>query len=163
MESSSSGQHAPELVSSLKANSSSKRVWKVKSCHEASTSLRDNEKKESTIDNDVIHIGMNTMVIQAKFKASFVIGDRVNAAIPEAPKAEDQVMEEAKDDSKYKRPRWCPPGLTRTQRRKLPRLSLKEMRECELEKQRAEVFNAMKSMVLHKKEWKHKTIEDTAA
>ena len=62
-----------------------------------------------TTTNDVIHIGMNTVAIKAKLKVSFVISDQVNATTPEAPKVKDQVMEEAKDDSKYKRPRWCPP------------------------------------------------------
>jgi hypothetical protein len=44
-------------------------------------------------------------------------------------------------NSKYFLPRWCPPGLTRTQRRKLQRLRFQEKREKELEKQRDETFN----------------------
>jgi hypothetical protein len=34
-------------------------------------------------------------------------------------------------DSKYLQPRWCPLGLTRTQKWKLQRLWLAEMREKE--------------------------------
>jgi hypothetical protein len=43
--------------------------------------------------------------------------------------------------------RWCPPGLTHTQRRKLQRLRLREKREKELEKKRDEDFNSYRSMV----------------
>jgi hypothetical protein len=44
-------------------------------------------------------------------------------------------------NSKYFLLRWCPPGLTRTQRRKLQHLRFQEKREKELEKQRDEAFN----------------------
>jgi hypothetical protein len=37
-------------------------------------------------------------------------------------------------NSKYFLPRWCPPGLTQTQRRKLQRLRFLENKEKELEK-----------------------------
>jgi hypothetical protein len=38
-------------------------------------------------------------------------------------------------------PRWCPPGLTHTQRRKLQRLRLREKREKELEKKRTKILS----------------------
>ena len=41
-------------------------------------------------------------------------------------------------------------------------MRFKEMRGCELENQREEVFNAMKPMVPHT-EWKRMTTEETAA
>jgi hypothetical protein len=44
-------------------------------------------------------------------------------------------------------PKWCPLGLTHTQRRKLQCLRLREKREKELEKQRDEVFNSYRLMV----------------
>jgi hypothetical protein len=37
-------------------------------------------------------------------------------------------------DPKYSMPRWCPPGLTRSQKRKLQRLRAKENQEKEAEK-----------------------------
>jgi hypothetical protein len=38
------------------------------------------------------------------------------------------------DNPKYSMPRWCPSGLTRSQKCKLQRLGAKESREKELEK-----------------------------
>jgi hypothetical protein len=40
-------------------------------------------------------------------------------------------------DPKYSMPRWCPSGLTRSQKRKLQRLRAKENQEKEVEK----IFN----------------------
>jgi hypothetical protein len=40
-------------------------------------------------------------------------------------------------DPKYSMPRWCPAGLTRSQKRKLQRLRAKESQEKEAEK----IFN----------------------
>jgi hypothetical protein len=40
-------------------------------------------------------------------------------------------------DPKYSMPRWCPSGLTRSQKRKLQRLRAKENQEKEAEK----IFN----------------------
>jgi hypothetical protein len=42
-----------------------------------------------------------------------------------------------KADPKYSMPRWCPSGLTRSQKRKLQRLRAKENQEKEAEK----IFN----------------------
>jgi MoaA/NifB/PqqE/SkfB family radical SAM enzyme len=58
-------------------------------------------------------------------------------------------------------PRWCPLGLTHTQRRKLQRLRLREKREKELEKKRDEDFNSYRPMVPQGKEWRVKTALQT--
>jgi len=42
--------------------------------------------------------------------------------------------------SKYFQLRWCPPGLTRTQKRKLQRLRFQEKKEQEFEKLRDKQF-----------------------
>jgi hypothetical protein len=60
-------------------------------------------------------------------------------------------------NSKYFLPRWCPPGLTRTQRRKLQRLRFQENREKEIEKQRDEAFNQYRAMLPQGKEWRVNT------
>jgi hypothetical protein len=65
-------------------------------------------------------------------------------------------------NSKYFLPRWCPPGLTRTQRRKLQHLRFQEKREKELEKQRDEAFNQYRPMVPEGKEWRVKTSSEPA-
>ena len=66
------------------------------------------------------------------------------------------------DKSKYYRLRWCPLGLTCTQKWKLQRLRLKEMQEQEQKKQRDELFNEMKPMVPQKQEWRHKKVEHSS-
>jgi hypothetical protein len=58
-------------------------------------------------------------------------------------------------------PRWCPPGLTHTQRRKLQQLRLREKREKELEKKRDEDFDRYRPMVPQGKEWKVKAVTQT--
>jgi hypothetical protein len=60
-------------------------------------------------------------------------------------------------NSKYFLPRWCPLGLTHTQRRKLQRLRLQEKKEKELEEQRDKIFNSYRPMVPQGKEWRAKT------
>jgi hypothetical protein len=59
-------------------------------------------------------------------------------------------------DSKYLQPGLCPPSLTRTQKRKLQRLWLVEMREKEQEKRRVQLFDEIKPRTLPKQEWKWK-------
>ena len=57
---------------------------------------------------------------------------------------------------KCNKPRWCPSGLTRTQKRKLQRLRQKEEERKEEEK-REELFNQMKPVVPQKQQWVPKT------
>ena len=45
------------------------------------------------------------------------------------------------DKEKYFQPRWCPSGLTHTQKRRLQRLRSQEQKEKEAEKLRNEIFD----------------------
>jgi hypothetical protein len=56
-------------------------------------------------------------------------------------------------DPKYSMPRWCPAGLTRSQKRKLQRLRAKESQEKEAEK----IFNDTHPP---QKKWRPKTVEE---
>jgi len=60
---------------------------------------------------------------------------------------------------KYHQPRWCPSGLTHTEKRKLQRLRNKEKREQEEEKLRDEDFNRYKPMFPQGKVWKIKAVD----
>jgi len=60
---------------------------------------------------------------------------------------------------KYHQPRWCPPGLTQTQKRKLQRLRNKEKTEQEAEKMRDKHFNKYKPMVPQGKIWQVKSVD----
>ena len=55
--------------------------------------------------------------------------------------------------------RWCPEGLTHTQKRKLQRLRSKEKREQEEEKTRDEYFNKYRPMLPQGKVWQVKTVD----
>jgi hypothetical protein len=57
---------------------------------------------------------------------------------------------------KYHQPRWCPPGLTHIQKRKLQRLRNKEKKEQEAEKMRDEHFNKCRLMIPHGNVWQVK-------
>jgi hypothetical protein len=60
-------------------------------------------------------------------------------------------------DPKYSMPRWCPAGLTRSQKRKLQRLRAKESQEKEAEK----IFNDTHPLYPPpQKKWRPKTIEE---
>ena len=53
-------------------------------------------------------------------------------------------------------PRWCPPGLTASQRRRIQRMRTDKLKEEAVEKARDEHFNATRPVVPTKKEWKRK-------
>jgi hypothetical protein len=59
-------------------------------------------------------------------------------------------------DSKYFHLRWCPSGLTHSQKRKLQRLRAKELSAKEADEVRDEFFNEIRLMVPQKKEWRAK-------
>jgi hypothetical protein len=60
-------------------------------------------------------------------------------------------------DPKYSMPRWCPAGLTRSQKRKLQRLRVKESQEKEAEK----IFNDTHPQYPPpQKKWRPKTVEE---
>jgi hypothetical protein len=60
-------------------------------------------------------------------------------------------------DPKYSMPRWCPAGLTRSQKRKLQRLRAKESQEKEAEK----IFNDTHPQYPQpQKKWRPKAVEE---
>jgi hypothetical protein len=60
-------------------------------------------------------------------------------------------------DPKYSMPRWCPAGLTRSQKRKLQRLRVKESQEKEVEK----IFNDTHPQYPPpQKKWRPKGVEE---
>ena len=63
---------------------------------------------------------------------------------------------------KYHQPRWCPSGLTHTQKRKLQRLRNKEKKEQEEEKIRDEGFNRYRLMFPQSKVWNAKIVDQPA-
>ena len=152
-------QHTSKPVSPSRSSSPPKQEWWIKKREEASSPSTLEESEKRTTANDVIQIGTHTVAIYHGFDGSIIIDDRVDTPMPDAPAKKEKEKTEELDKSKYYRPRWCPPSLTPTQKRKLQRLRLKVMREQEQEKRRDEFFNEIKPMVPQRQEWRRKKAE----
>jgi hypothetical protein len=111
---------------------------------------------ERTTGQDIFQIGSMDDPIGEDGKRPIVSNNKVVTSTPKVA-ANDHEASGSSFNSKYFLPRWCPPGLTRTQRRKLQRLRFQEKREKELEKQRDEALNQYRPMVPQGKEWRVKT------
>src|SRR4051812_15460888 len=66
-------------------------------------------------------------------------------------------------DPKCDQPKWCPPGLTKTMKRRLQRMRNHEKVEHEKEKQRDELFNGIRTITPTKQIWRPKQKENTYA
>jgi hypothetical protein len=103
---------------------------------------------ERTTSLDIIQIGTMDIPIEKSGKGLVVLNNQVVTPTQKGSvDANNHEASRSKSHPEYFLPRWCPPGLTHTQRRKLQRLRLHEKREKELEKQRDEVFNSYKPMM----------------
>ena len=63
------------------------------------------------------------------------------------------------DKEKYFHPRWCPPGLTHTQKRRLHHLRRQEQKEKEAEKMRDEQFDKYRPRIPQNKVWQVKAAD----
>ena len=104
----------------------------------------------------VVQIGEIKVVVQDKGKEPMVIDKSATSSTPPVQKpftANNHETGGSKVADKYHQPRWCPEGLTHTQRRKLQRLRNKEKREQEAEKAWDEYFNKYMPMIPQSKVW----------
>jgi hypothetical protein len=105
---------------------------------------------ERTTKKDIIKIGTTDVVIQKESEGPMIFGESANTN-----KTEDTTTFKIADP-KYSMPRWCPAGLTRSQKRKLQRLRAKESQEKEAEK----IFNDTHPQYPPpQKKWRPKAIE----
>jgi hypothetical protein len=106
---------------------------------------------ERTTKKDIIKIGTTDVVIQKESEGPIIFGESVNTN-----KTEDTAAIKIANP-KYSMPRWCPAGLTRSQKRKLPRLREKENEEKEVEK----IFNDTHPQYPPpQKKWRPKAVEE---
>jgi hypothetical protein len=106
---------------------------------------------ERTTKKDIIKICTADVVIQEDNKGSMIFGESANTT-----KKEDTATIKTADP-KYSMPRWCPAGLTRSQKRKLQRLRAKESQEKEAEK----IFNDTHPQYPPpQKKWRPKAVEE---
>jgi hypothetical protein len=85
-----------------------------------------------TTNGDIIKIGTVDVVIQGNNEGPMIFGKSAKIN-----KEKDIRATSKTSDPKYYMPRWCPLGLTRSQKYKLQRLRAKESKENEVEK----IFN----------------------
>jgi hypothetical protein len=130
-----------------------KKVYKPK--------IREEEVQEMDIDPerttnlDIIQIGTMNVPVEGGGKGPIVLNDQVVTPTQKGSVANNHEASGSKSRPECFLPRWCPPGLTHTQRRKLQRLRLREKRK-ELEKKRDEDFNSYRHMVPQGREWRVK-------
>ena len=133
------GANRPLQVSPSKVN---KKVWRAKSPNaEISKSDKQKEIKETNVVGNL-----------ANFNDDIV-------AVPQGPMANDHEASTSKAkprDPKYTQPKWCPPGLSKAQKRRLQRMRNHEKAEQEAEKRRDELFNKIQPMVPAKQVWRPK-------
>jgi hypothetical protein len=82
---------------------------------------------ERTTTGDAIQIGISQVKLDEEFNRPIVINDQANTIVEDVALDHKEEKADKVLDSKYLQPRWCPPGLTRTQKRKLQRLWLAKM------------------------------------
>ena len=117
---------------------------------------------EKTKVDIVVQIGELKVVVQDKGKEQMVVDKSATSSVPPAQKSFTANNHEAscsKVADKYHQPRWCPEGLTHTQKRKLQCLRNKEKREQEPKNARDEYFNKYRPMILQGKVWQVKTVD----
>jgi hypothetical protein len=119
---------------------------------------------ERTTSQDIIQIGTMDVPVEKDSKRPVVLNNQVGTFAQKGSVAtSDHEASGSGFNSKYFLPRWCPPGLTHTQRRKLQCLGLREKKEKELEEQRDTIFNSYRPMVPQWKEWRAKTTPQAEA
>jgi hypothetical protein len=82
---------------------------------------------EGTTTDDVIRIGTSQVKLGGEFNGSIMIDYQVATVMEDVAPDHEEEKANKVVDFKYLQPRWCPPGLTRTQKQKLQRLRLAEM------------------------------------
>ena len=96
------------------------------------------------------------MDIEDVSKRPMVSGKSVNSSVQRSIRANDHQAGSSSPASKYFQPRWCPPVLTRTQKRKLQRLCFQEKKEQDIKKLRDKQINQRRPMVPQGMVWRVK-------
>jgi len=109
-----------------------------------------------------VQIGNIKVVVNDAGTRPMVFGKSVNPSIQRPIMANDHEASSSNSISKYFQPRWCPSGLTRTQRRKLQRLRAQEKKEKEFKRLRDKQSNHYKPMVPQGKVWRVKAVDQPA-
>jgi len=138
---------------------SPRQVYRVKEKKEEVQPTIDPEKAKA---DDVVQIGNIKVVVNDAGTRPMVFGKSVNPSIQRPIMANDHEASSSNSTSKYFQPRWCPSGLTRTQRRKLQRLRAQEKKEKEFKRLRDKQSDHYRPMVPRGKVWRVKAVDQPA-
>ena len=111
--------------------------------------------------DDVVQIGDVKVTTKDVGKGPMVFGKSVDTPMQRPVIANDHEASSSSSNAvdTYHQPRWCPPGLTQTQKWKLQRLRNKEKKEQEAKKMRDEHFNKYRPIVPQGKVWQVKSTD----
>ena len=118
--------------------------YRIKERKEEQKLVADSEKLKADF---VVQIGEIKVPIRDTGKRPMDVDTSVDVPSQKPVMANDHEAGSSRGAAdKYHQPRWCPSGLTHTQKRKLQRLRNKEKKEQEKEKMRDEEFNRYRPM-----------------
>ena len=138
---------------------SPRQVYRVKEKKEEVHTTVEPEKAKADDEVQICNIKMDVSVASTR---PMVFGKSVNPSIQRPIMANDHEASSSNSTSKYFQPRWCPSGLTRTQRRKLQCLRAQEKKEKEFKRLRDKQSNHYRPMVPQGKVWRVKEVDQPA-
>ena len=107
---------------------------------------------KTTVD-DVVKVSDVNVVIKDVGKKPIVFAKSAKTNLQKLVLANDHEASSSSSVNKYHQLRWCPPGLSHSQKRRLQRLRCQEQKEQEAKKLRDEHFNKYRPMVPQGNEW----------
>ena len=128
--------------------------------------VKQNKKEvQSTTDSEkikadaVVQIGNIKVAVTESGTRPMVLGKSVDTSVQRPIMADDHEASSSTTTSKYFQPRWCPSGLTHTQKRKLQHLRCQEKKGHEVEKLKAGQFNKCRPIIPQSKVWRVKSAD----
>ena len=138
---------------------SPRQVYRIKEKKEQVQSTVDSEKIKA---DAIVQIGNIKVAINEAGARPMVLHKSVDTSIQRPIVADDHEASSSTTTSKYFQPRWCPSGLTRTQKRKLQRLRCQKKKGHEVEKLKAGQFNKCRPIIPQSKVWWVKSADQPA-
>jgi len=135
-------------------------VYRVKENKKEVQSTADSEKIKA---DTVLQIGNIKVAVNEAGIRPMVLRKSVDTSVHRPIVADDHEASSGNTTtSKYSQPRWCPSGLTRTQKRKLQRLRCQEKKGQKAEKLKARQFNKCRPIIPQSKVWRVKSADQPA-
>ena len=135
------------------------QVYRVKKKKDEVHTTVDPEKAKADDEVQICNIKVDVSVASTR---PMVFDKSVNPSVQRPIMVNDHKASSSSSTSKYFQQRWCPLGLTRTQRRKLQRQRAQEKKEQEFKRLRDKQFNHYRPMVPQGKVWRVKAIDQSA-